>query len=60
MVAAYFLYSASIVPTSIDSTANLELMHIQSVQFAIGIGAAVISAVLAVGAAIVGAIRPDD
>lgn len=57
IAAAYFLWSGFTLATDIDGTANLQLMHIQSMNFATGIGAAVVSAVLAVGSAIVGTIN---
>lgn len=56
IVSAYFLYSGFTLDTAIDGTANLQLMHIQSMNFATGIGAAIIAAILAVGSAIVGAV----
>lgn len=59
IASAYFLYSGFTLETAIDGTANLQLMHIQSMNFATGIGAGIISAVLAVGGAIVGAINPS-
>ena len=63
LIAAYFISSAIQTPTSIYSgggyVANLELMHMQSLNMAQGIGAAIVSAILVVGAAIVSAIRPD-
>ena len=61
IVAAYFLYSGFSTPTTItvegNDIANLQLMHIQMLNISIGIGAAVVSAILATGAAIVGAIK---
>jgi hypothetical protein len=66
VIAAYFLYSGFSLETTVasagtpvgfDGVANLQLMHIQSLNFATGIGAAVVSAVLLIGAAIVGAIE---
>jgi hypothetical protein len=60
IAAAFFLYSGLSMPTTIhDGTsevANLQLMHTQSLNIAIAIGAAIVSAILAVGSAIVGAI----
>lgn len=56
IIATYFLYSGFTLETTIGDTANLQLMHIQSLNFATGIGAAIISAILAVGSAIVGTI----
>lgn len=48
-VAAYFLYSGFTLGTSVETggqaMANLELMHIQSLNFATGIGSAIISAI---------------
>jgi hypothetical protein len=59
-VAAWFIYvgvSADVtVATEAGEMANLQLMHIQATNIAIGIGSAVVAAILAVGAAIVGAI----
>jgi hypothetical protein len=55
-VAAYFLWSGFTLVTDFDGTANLQLMHIQSLNFATGIGSAIVSAILAVGSAIVGTI----
>lgn len=55
LVAAYFLASGFMMATdmpSLDgsgSVANLQLMHIQSINFATGIGAAIISAILSLG-----------
>lgn len=61
IVAAYFLYSGFTLATSVtiegQAVANLELMHIQSMNFATGIGAAIIAAVLLAASAIIGAIR---
>lgn len=60
MVAGWFLYAGwtleVAVTTEAGEVANLQLMHIQAVNFAIGIGAAIVSAILAVGSAIVAAI----
>jgi hypothetical protein len=60
IAAAYFLWSGFSLDTSIDGTANLQLMHIQAMNFATGIGAAIVSAILAIGASIVGAIKPSS
>ena len=64
LIAAYFIYSAVTLPTSLEIegelVANLELMHAQSINMAEGIGAAIVSAIFTVGAAIVGALRPDS
>lgn len=61
IIAAWFLYagfSADVtVITEAGPMVNAQLMHIQATNIAIGIGAAVVSALLLVGAAIVGAIR---
>lgn len=61
LVAAYFLFLGLSAETSIayegQIVANAQLMHIQSTNVLVGIGSAVVSAVLAVGSAIVGAIR---
>jgi uncharacterized membrane protein YfcA len=59
IVCVYFLWSGFSLETTIDDTANLQLMHSQSLNFATGIGAGIISAILAIGAAIVGAINPE-
>lgn len=64
VVAAYFFYSGYAIETTIvtpgvegfDGIANLQLMHVQSLNFATAIGAAIIAAILAVGSAIVAAI----
>lgn len=61
IVAAWFIYvgvSADVtVATEAGEMANLQLMHIQSTNIAIGIGSAVVAAILLVGSAIIGAIR---
>jgi hypothetical protein len=57
IVAIYFLYVGFGSTTGIDGTANFELMHLQAANIAIGIGAAIVSAILAVGAAIISALR---
>lgn len=61
IIAAWFFYvgfSADVtVITEAGPVANAQLMHIQATNIAIGIGAAVVTAILLVGAAIVGAIR---
>jgi uncharacterized membrane protein len=57
IIATYFLYSGFTLETAIDDTANLQLMHIQAMNLATGIGAAIISAVLTVGSAVVGTIK---
>ena len=63
LVAGWFLYaglSAGVtVATEAGEIANLQLMHVQATNIAIGIGASVVSAILAVGAAIVSAIGRD-
>jgi hypothetical protein len=58
VVAAYFLYVGITLATSVPtgdggSVANLQLMHAQAMNIGIGIGAAVIAAIFATGAAIV-------
>lgn len=62
--AAYFVFSGYALDTTISTAAgdmaNLQLMHVQSINFAAGIGLAIIAALLFVGAAIVEALRPDD
>lgn len=61
LVAAYFLYSGFALDTNVtiegQTIANLQMMHIQSLNFATGIGAAVIAAVLLAASAIIAAIR---
>lgn len=61
LVAAYFLFLGFSAETTINFegqiVANAQLMHIQATNILTGIGAAVVSAVLAAGSAIVGAIR---
>lgn len=68
VIGVYFLYSGFILPTSVpnpaavpgmEQVANLELMHIQTMNFLTGVGALIISALFWVGAAIVGSINPD-
>lgn len=64
LVAAWFLFvgiSADVaVITEAGEIANLQLMHTQTSNIAIGIGSAIVSAILAVGAAIVSALsRPE-
>ena len=65
LVSAYFLYVAFGIETTVvqpgavqgfDGVANLQLMHLQSLNLEIGIGAAIVAAIFFVGAAIVGAI----
>lgn len=61
LVAAWFLYAGFsmevVVTTEAGEIANLQLMHMQATDIAIGLGAAVVSSVLAIGSAIVAAIR---
>lgn len=61
LVAGWFLYIGFVadvsVPTDSGDVANLQLMHVQATNIAVGIGAALVSAVLAVGSAIVAAIH---
>lgn len=58
IIAAYFLYSGFTLATDIPNpdgfgtVANLQLMHIQSLNFATGIGSAIIAAILLVGSRI--------
>lgn len=60
LIAGWFFYvglSADVsVMTDAGEVANLQMMHMQATNIAIGIGAAIVAAVLAVGSAIVGAI----
>lgn len=51
-VAAYFIYSGMILPTNDGMVANLEAMHIQSLNFATGIGAAIVAAIFTSAAAL--------
>jgi hypothetical protein len=58
VVAAYFLFVGITLDTAVSTgdggtVANLQLMHVQAMNIGIGIGAAVISAIFAVGAAII-------
>jgi hypothetical protein len=57
IIATYFLFSGITLETTIGDTANLQLMHIQSMNIATGIGSAIISSILTVGAAIVGTVK---
>ena len=58
--AAYFLYSGFTTPTVVETEAgemaNFQLLQIQALNFWLGIGSAIISALLAVGSSIVGAL----
>jgi hypothetical protein len=60
IAAAYFLYSGFATPTAIDEVSNLQLMHIQTINVSIGIACAIIASLFAVGASIVGAVRPEE
>jgi multisubunit Na+/H+ antiporter MnhB subunit len=58
LVAGYFLFAGFTLDTSVatgegGSVANLQLMHVQAMQVGIGIGAAVIASIFAIGAAII-------
>ena len=61
VVAGWFFYAGLSIPVAVATeagdVANLQLMQIQSTNIAIGIGAAVIAAILATGSAVVGVIR---
>lgn len=61
LVAGWFLYAGLsadvLVATEVGLVANAELMHVQATNIAIGIGSALVSAILAIGSAIVAAIR---
>lgn len=61
LVAAWFAYvglsSEVVIATEAGEVANLQLMHIQSVNITISAGAAAVAAILAIGSAIVTAIR---
>lgn len=52
LVAGYFLYVGVTLDTSIEGTANLQLMHVQAMNIGIGVGAAIIASIFAVGAAL--------
>jgi hypothetical protein len=60
LVAVYFLYAGFTTPilvaTDAGAVANLQMIQIQSLNFWLGIGASIIAALFAVGAAIVGAL----
>ena len=58
LVAGYFLYSGLTLDTSVSTgdggtVANLQLMHVQTMQIGLGIGATVVASIFAVGAAVV-------
>jgi hypothetical protein len=58
LVGGYFLYSGLVMDTSVatgdgGTVANLQLMHVQAMKIALGIGSAVIAALFAVGSAII-------
>lgn len=53
LIAGYFLFEGFTLDTSVGEVANLQLMHVQAMQIGLGIGAAVIAAILVTGAAIV-------
>lgn len=61
LIAGWFVYAGVSAETTIvydgQTIANAQLMHIQATNIAVGIGSAIVSAILAIGAAIVGAIR---
>ena len=61
LVAGWFVYVGVAAETTIayegQIVANAQLMHIQTTNIAIGIGAAIVSAILLIGSAIIGAIR---
>lgn len=56
VAAGYFLFVGLTLQTTIGSggetVANLQLMHIQAMDIAIGIGAAIVAAIFVVGAAL--------
>lgn len=60
ILAAYQIYSGlsapMAFPTEQGEVANLQMIHLRSMNLDIGIAAAIISAILAVGSAIAGAI----
>jgi hypothetical protein len=58
VIGGYFLYVGITLNTAVSapdgsSVANLQLMHAQAMNIGIGIGAAVIASIFAVGAALV-------
>lgn len=57
LIAGWFLYVGFTAEIVVGETVNLQAMHIQSQNIATGIGASIVSAVLAIGSAIVTAIR---
>lgn len=56
LIAAFFLYGGLNMETTVNTdagdVANFQLMQIQSLNIALGIGAAIIAALFAVGAAL--------
>lgn len=60
LVAIYFLYAGFTTPilvaTEAGAVANLQMIQIQSLNCWLGIGAGIVAALFAVGAAIVGAL----
>lgn len=71
IVAGYFIHAAYSIeitvrsveaPPGFDGIANLQAMHLQGADLAIGIGAAIVASVFTVGAAIVAALdrRTND
>jgi hypothetical protein len=58
LIAGYFLYAGISLDTSVPTgdggtVANLQLMHVQAMKIGLGIGAAIIASIFAIGAAIV-------
>jgi hypothetical protein len=62
VIAGYFLFVGLTLDTSVaagdgGTVANLQLMHVQAMQIGLGVGAAVIAAIFATGAAIISSRR---
>lgn len=55
-----FTMNTTVNPDGLGDVANLQMMHVQSLNFAVGIGAAVMSAIFFAGSVIVGALRKRD
>ena len=69
VVSVYFFYSAFLVPTTVpnpypspglEQVSNLQLMHIQSSNFLLAVGAAIVSSIFLCSSAIVAALHPAD
>lgn len=63
--AAYFIYCGFITPTTVpnpaggEEVANLQAMHVQGLNFQLGIGAAVLATIFTCTSAIVAKLGPD-